>query len=287
MGERNEPTRIELQSQPNLAKWQGVSAKLLWAYQGAVPAPKENTYYSGIGCIVWILLKGNVCLEFADGEERFSAGDCVLGRSMQGRQLFTDDAELLSLRFELTRQNGQPLFRLRQSIKLDAGESPGLRAEAERAVAFVGGQLHDGLPSHLGLQARAYALAEAYAGALAKRGVALMESQAIDERVQRALDVIYSVDLRVQLHERELAAQVGLSVSQLNKLFMSDTGKTPVQHLRDRRLDLVMRLLRESGSTIKQTAYEAGFSSPQRLANWFRGLTGATPSDWRARGSGV
>lgn len=296
MKQRDEPTRIELSSQPQLAVWNGVSAKLLWAYRGAVPDPQGNTYYSGLGCIVWILLKGRVRLRFGEETERFGAGDCVLGRMVQGRQQFTSDAELVSVRFELTRQNGQPLFRLRQSIKLDARDSPGLRAAAERAVAFVGGKLRAGvgeaeglagLPCYLGLQAHAYALAEAYAVALTARGVAPVGGPLVDDRVQRALDRVYAGDLRAQLTERELAEQVGLSVSQLNKLFVSSTGKTPAQHLRERRLELVMRLLRESRGTIKQTAYEAGFSSPQRLANWFRGLTGATPSDWRAKGNGV
>jgi AraC-like DNA-binding protein len=79
----------------------------------------------------------------------------------------------------------------------------------------------------------------------------------------------------------ELAAQAGCSDAQLQQAFRDATGSTVHQALRELRLDLAARLLRETDMPVQQVAGEAGWECHGRFGAAFRARHGVAPSNFR------
>jgi AraC-like DNA-binding protein len=79
--------------------------------------------------------------------------------------------------------------------------------------------------------------------------------------------------LRVSL----LAKDLSISQSQLNRLFLSEHGQTPMQYIRDQRAQLAQRLLSQSTMPIKQIAVACGFPDLHAFNRFVRDRLGASP----------
>lgn len=79
----------------------------------------------------------------------------------------------------------------------------------------------------------------------------------------------------------EMAETVGLSESWFANVFKQTTGKTPMQWLLQRRIELVQKLLMESNLPVAAIAAQLGFSDQAHLTKTFRQITGETPAAWR------
>ena len=80
----------------------------------------------------------------------------------------------------------------------------------------------------------------------------------------------------------ELGETVGLSRIQLYRKVKAITGLTPVELLRQMRLQQGYVLLTSSTKTIAEIAYEVGFGTPAYFSKCFRQQYGKYPSDLRA-----
>jgi AraC-like DNA-binding protein len=80
----------------------------------------------------------------------------------------------------------------------------------------------------------------------------------------------------------ELAADVGMSRAALARHFTGVVGEPPMSYLRQRRLDLAGKLLRDSGLTLAAIANRTGFSSPFALSAAFKRERGTSPSQYRS-----
>ena len=89
-------------------------------------------------------------------------------------------------------------------------------------------------------------------------------------------------NLAEPLGETQIAAHCNLSVRQLNRLFKADVGKTPMQVLREARMTLARRLLRQTKSKITQIALSAGFPSVSYFSQAYRAHYGLSPRQERA-----
>lgn len=98
--------------------------------------------------------------------------------------------------------------------------------------------------------------------------------------IRRAIERIDS-DPSEDWNIPELAAWVGLRSSQFNARFFSETGRTPADYRRWRRIELAKKRLRASKCSIVRLAHELGFSSSQHFAATFRRLEGTSPSHYR------
>ncbi|PYR26655.1 MAG: GlxA family transcriptional regulator, partial [Acidobacteria bacterium] len=67
----------------------------------------------------------------------------------------------------------------------------------------------------------------------------------------------------------------------LDRLLKEHTGLTFLQHLRRIRVRHAERLLLTTVSSIKETAYACGYSSPGSFGRDFRRVHGCAPSHWR------
>lgn len=91
---------------------------------------------------------------------------------------------------------------------------------------------------------------------------------------------------RAQPPAAELAAHLGISEDETQRLFRRWAGITPKQFVQAITLDHARGLLRER-ETVLDTAYEVGLSGPGRLHDLFVTHEAMTPGDYRNRGAGL
>ncbi|WP_369916249.1 DNA-3-methyladenine glycosylase 2 family protein [Xanthomonas sp. NCPPB 3005] len=107
-----------------------------------------------------------------------------------------------------------------------------------------------------------------------------------EESVQRALALIAEGALQDASVER-LAADVGLSARQLQRVFVAQLGATPAAVHATRRLLLAKQLLTETALPITQVALAAGFNSLRRFNTAFLEGCGMPPSAIRKQRAAV
>ena len=79
----------------------------------------------------------------------------------------------------------------------------------------------------------------------------------------------------------ELAARLGVSRSQLNEYFRCAHDMTASAFLKNEQIEEAKRLLRETGLTLAEIAYRAGFGTRRTLYRAFLRVTGMTPDQYR------
>lgn len=80
----------------------------------------------------------------------------------------------------------------------------------------------------------------------------------------------------------EVAARVGRSPRQLQRLFEAELGATPSAWYRDLRLQRAKALVEESDRSLAEIAAATGFESAVAFSRAFRRRFGAPPSAWRS-----
>ncbi len=80
----------------------------------------------------------------------------------------------------------------------------------------------------------------------------------------------------------ELASRFKISVRSLNRRFKAATRTTPVQYLRETRIDHSRQLLKQSNLTIAEIAFTVGYTDTSHFGSLFRQDTGVTPSEYRS-----
>lgn len=84
-----------------------------------------------------------------------------------------------------------------------------------------------------------------------------------------------------QVTVQEIADFVGLSRSQLFRVFERSCGKSPKQTLQDMRLEQARLLLRTTGLSVEQVALSSGLTSAAQLGVAFRERFGLSPRGYR------
>ena len=80
----------------------------------------------------------------------------------------------------------------------------------------------------------------------------------------------------------ELGEQLGLSRVQLYRKVKAITGQTPVELLRQMRLQKAYALLTSTTKNVAEIAYEVGFGTPGYFSTCFKKQFGKYPTDLRA-----
>jgi AraC-like DNA-binding protein len=81
-----------------------------------------------------------------------------------------------------------------------------------------------------------------------------------------------------------LANQVGMSLSKLKQVFPMACGMPPYAYLRLLRMEMAMRLLRNEGRSVTETALEVGYSNLSHFSKTFVEHFGIKPSQARKSG---
>lgn len=275
-----------------LDHWRGLQCRLVWAYECSfVRRTIKRWDYIPSPDAAWLIKKGSVTLDFESGEERYSAGQWVFPKNAPAMQEFSEGARLVSLRFHAAWSPGLPLFERDHTLAIPVNETPELTQDAKTLVQAIDRlfpenkririNLKGGLAEYLIIQPLLLKCVASYYFALVGHGVVPNIPGEIDERAREALRYMETLPLDVTLHERGLARHMGLSVSQLNRIFARDLRTTPAAIWNKRKLDFACSQLIQSCFSIKQIAGGVGFSAPEHFSNWFRKHTRFSPRKYR------
>lgn len=99
-------------------------------------------------------------------------------------------------------------------------------------------------------------------------------------RIARAIDYL-RCEFAHELDVASLADAAGLSRTHFARQFSEWTGLTPMQYLRQVRIDHARKLLGDVDLSIKEIAAMCGFKSPYHFSKVFRQVDGLTPTRYR------
>ncbi len=102
----------------------------------------------------------------------------------------------------------------------------------------------------------------------------------LENRLQKAIAAMEDA-VEAPRQTADIAAQVGISVRQLERLFMLSLKTTPARYYRRIRLKRARRLINDTKLPLLEIALACGFSTSASLAKAFRLEFGLTPRDVR------
>jgi transcriptional regulator GlxA family with amidase domain len=105
----------------------------------------------------------------------------------------------------------------------------------------------------------------------------------MDHRVAAAINIMHR-KLADRVSILRLSRSVNLSSSRLRQLFREDTGRSPMQYLRDLRMQNAESLLRNTFLSIKEVAFVSGTGDASSFVREFKRRYCVTPSKFRSRG---
>ncbi|MDR6878416.1 YesN/AraC family two-component response regulator [Bacillus sp. 3255] len=97
------------------------------------------------------------------------------------------------------------------------------------------------------------------------------------ETVIAYMDEHYHLDLSVEM----IAEQVKLNHAYLSRMFKQEIGKTMLEYLTLRRLEVSKTLLQDTDQTINEIAANVGYNNVNSFIRFFKRYEGLTPGDFR------
>lgn len=287
------PTRRDapLVERISFTEWANLHAHLIWIYDGAV----EDRWRSGVvespHLTAWLVRAGSVRVKLGTRTLRAGPGQWMFPPSGDLWREFSADAEILSVRFRASWPTGEDLFSDGLGIVFSAAEHPELERAARPMARFAATTFPHGyrflpeepatLAQHLRLNALFARWLDVAVGALTDQGLTPSRMGRIDPRLLKAVHLIERRALSAPFAERVLAREVGLSLSQLERLFTRQFGVSPRGYCERRRHEHAIAALQSSPQTIKEVAFQLGFSSLPHFSGWFRRKHGVSPRAFR------
>jgi AraC family transcriptional regulator, regulatory protein of adaptative response / methylated-DNA-[protein]-cysteine methyltransferase len=111
--------------------------------------------------------------------------------------------------------------------------------------------------------------------------------QGTDYDTVRGVIELISNDYRSQPTLETIAAELGQSPTQLQKVFTRWAGLSPKAFLQAVTLDHAKRLLGHEGLPLLDASFEVGYSGPGRLHDLFVTHEAMSPGVWKAKGEGL
>lgn len=271
-----------------LAEWASLQTFLVWAHQGSVEPQWRHGRIFSPHQAAWLLRRGRVTVNFGGRNWEAREGQWLFPPEGDRLQHFSDDAEVLSIRFKAAWPTGESLIAEGQGLVLSESEAPELTQAADDLVRFTTKHLKNyiswdvmqcmaPLSQSLELQALFSRWLHVAMSALAARGITLNSIGRMDQRVLKIVRHLDRHSWTQPVKESDLAQRVGLSVSQLNRLFMRQFGISPHGYFDRRRYQSALSALTESSQPIKEISYRLGFSSMQHFSTWFNRRHGVPP----------
>lgn len=98
--------------------------------------------------------------------------------------------------------------------------------------------------------------------------------------LNHALSALSSID-PYDFNEDLFAADYGITKRHLRRIFTNELGKTPIQILKEYRIQTALKMLQETQSTLTDVAYISGFQSLRRFNAVIKEKYKMTPSEMR------
>lgn len=228
------------------------------------------------------------------------AGQWFFPRPGTRHQAFSPGTRLLSICFRLRWPSGLNVFSKGLPWALGASSAPALTRVARELVAAVkpayeqaypdGGIPHRGpsldgvtltLNNYMDWSRHFENWLATFTSTLTEHGIEPQGADPIDPRVIHALAWLRSESREGRFSETELASEVGLSSSHLDRLFSQSMGQTPRGYYNTCRLQRINHALAYTQEPIKSIAFRHGFKSVSHFSHWYRGLTSLSPRSYR------
>ncbi|MEK1942238.1 MAG: AraC family transcriptional regulator [Pseudomonas sp.] len=118
---------------------------------------------------------------------------------------------------------------------------------------------------------------------LASLASAPVQSVAVHDLPLASLDRYIDQHAAHPLQVADLARVCGLSASRLHARFLQQTGQTPMDYVRNRRLQLAMQLLRDTSLAVGDIAQRVGYNSQSAFTAALARRCGTTPRQLRGQ----
>jgi AraC-like DNA-binding protein len=291
------------------ADWTRLRAHLLWAYHGEPVYPQyretkleprrwtEDSEWLRAYSQAWLLFRGDVKVVSDKGVSLHSrAGEWVFPMRRQTHH-FSPGAQIISVAFQAHWPDGTPLYSHDEPISCSAGRFPELASCAWRLVRLAlltqeQPRNHPPQQAFVPVSLRRYTqIARAtlswlseYDNVMKSLGLQRAFVGNSDPRIAILQQRIDTMPLAEPFDEAAAAKSVGLSVSQMNRIFVNITGTTPREYCQNRRLRFARDTLSNSTMPVKQLAFMLGFRQPSSFSKWFRMRAGLYPRALRRQG---
>tara|TARA_B100001971_G_scaffold212105_1_gene241319 strand:- start:27764 stop:28660 length:897 start_codon:yes stop_codon:yes gene_type:complete len=271
--------------------WNNLHFALEWIYEGKPAQRSCRSYHSFPGLSAWLINKGSIKVVGETYSVEAEAGDWVFPPAKKDERIFSNDLEILSLRFEASWSADHELFKEANPLTCSSKDFPRLERLARSLLKTAGPHLthHRSEMKFQSIDIYKYTKThrgfmdwiEVYLRTMQKIGAQFHRVKITDERVHVAKTYIDTIDLNTRFREKILADKVGISVAQLNRIFVKDMGITPTAYYSERKYRKAKQMLINSPAPIKQIGYELGFNNPSNFTNWFYSKSKHSPKAFR------
>jgi len=273
----------------SISEWLYVNTRLIWATQREVePEFLHARYTTGNQIIAWLVKHGQITVETGGHTAAARKGEWMFPGTGDGTQIIRPGTIILSIRFSAEWPTGETLFDHGRATVFPAVQDRSLTRAADALESLVRRasrregffQLEQGtvtVKSYFAIRRAFEDWLSAYVGAMLRMDNQPSMMPKADGRVLQAARLIDDSPPDATLRESTLAHKTGLSVSQLNRLFLHDLGISPKKYMERRRLQEAVLLLQYHRKSIKEVAFELGFSSLPHFSAWFSRHQGMSP----------
>ena len=273
-------------------EWTSLRLQLLWAYEDTVRSVPVRGSMNRVDfqSVLWMLQGWGETGVDEEQAVRIVPGQMMLTRQGARWHRFSPDNRVLSVGFRAQWPTGEAFYHEGLPVVFDAARHPGLLRLGRR---LVGGMARSAKSSYfvshqpillsqfLRLKNVFHRLFLELTRALQSHdvhGSMVMYPEQVESSLRLLLD---SLPMQPFPTLQSIADRLGISVSQLERRCVLQTGHSVREYLDLRRLTAVTDALRIRGKSIKLIAYEFGFSSPSHFNNWFKHRRGDTPAVFR------
>ncbi len=277
------PAPSSLDSLVSRERWYLIRTELIWAYRG-IPTQQNCEHWVHVPHIsAWLILRGEASVQTPETVCKATAGEWLIAPPGKRLQKITPDCEILSICFVWQWIHGRDLLSVPDGLIIPSKEAPALEslgfqlaARAQRGVLSIVLDRIDTIPAHLEVQASFSVWLAKLVHEMHHRGITPRLTP-LDPRVEETVQILACPGMGFP-RPAELARRVGLSQSQLNRLFLRNLEMSVVSYCDQQKLAAAQGLLGTSAHSVKEIAYQLGFVSPQHFSRWFREHSGVSPS---------
>lgn len=281
------------------AIWRRVRRELVYSREGTI-LKRGWCSLNAQNASAWFINRGEISLR-KDGEE-FSArkGQWLFINEGDYERSFSEDANILSVRFRLRWPNRQPLFKNVPIVVDHTPQFNALRKTGKLLAAYLEDMRIDrptqwrqpdykvliadtSIQQFFRIDHLFAEWIELYIAAMLELGADLDLIDTWDERLSRAVFILENHALDQTFSEATFARELGLSQSHMKRLFRQHLQCSPFQIVQQRRIEAVRHALEWSDDPIKVISIEFGFTSLSRFSSWCRRYLGAPPRILRQR----
>jgi AraC-like DNA-binding protein len=276
--------RINLLTSQSLPPLQ---CELLWIYRGKPDYIEDPGEEFETATSIFFVEQGSISLKWAEGSAICRAGDLFLSRLGPRQQVFSPNAELLSIGYHFSWASEKPIFDEGLNRHLPGnGAFRSTRKKLYQSSVDLFHKIYGNLKKQNLTRAMLNdtATIQNYANrnaAFAEWLRILVESFAIFEIpaalplaqnsiVRQAKYYIDSHPLNHPLHYSELLSVMNVGWRRLQQLFQSEMHITPSDYFEKRRLYYARIRLKEPNISVKEVASELGFKNLSHFSIWFK-----------------